>query len=73
MVTHPIRDVIDGFLCALAPVDDLGLKLGNQHSILANLASGCHVWNVLNQEVTIADFEMKTSSTKRKQVLATSD
>jgi hypothetical protein len=73
MGAHPVCDVIGRLLGTLVAVNDLGLQFGDEHAILANVARGVHVWNVLDQKIAVADFEMKPGVTKCKQVLATSD
>jgi hypothetical protein len=73
MGAHPVCDVIGRLLGTFVAVYDLGLQFGDEHAILANLARSVHVWNVLDQKIAVADFEMKPRVTKCKQVLATSD
>jgi hypothetical protein len=65
--------VIGRLLGSVVAVNNLGLQFGDEHAILANVARGSHVWNVLDQKIAVADFEMKPSITKCKQVVATSD
>jgi hypothetical protein len=73
MLTNPVSDMPVRLLRNLAAIDHFRVKLRDQHPVLADILSGSHVGDVLDEEIAVADLQVEAAIPQLQEIRAMID